>query len=114
MMEKMMEKMIPTTQPIDNVDELLNNAIKQIEYKIEDTELQNSELQWKGKKYKIVERVLKSTKEIVKIESRTEIIEKTKEELSNEVEQLVGIVDSYVNKLKEMDTEIKIIKTKGN
>ena len=109
-----MERFNPTTQPITDVNELIDNSVINIIYKDEDTELQNSELQWKGKKYKIVERVLKSTKEIVKIESRTEIIEKTKEELSNEVEQLVGIVDSYVNKLKKMDTEIKIIKTKGN
>ena len=84
----MMEKMIPTTQPIDNVDELLNNAIKQIEYKIEDTELQNSELQWKGKKYKIVERVLKSNNDIVEIVSKTEIINSDIDSLKLDIENI--------------------------
>ena len=84
----MMEKMIPTTQPIDNVDELLNNAIKQIEYKIEDTELQESVLHWKNKKYKVIERVLKSNNDIVEIVSKTEIINSDIDSLKLDIENI--------------------------
>jgi len=83
-----MERFNPTTQPITDVNELIDNSVINIIYKDEDTELQNSELQWKGKKYKIVERVLKSNNDIVEIVSKTEIINSDIDSLKLDIENI--------------------------
>jgi hypothetical protein len=70
-----MKNIEPTSQPISDIDELLNNSVRNIEYDEKNTELQESILKWKGKRYKVIERVLKSDQTIVKIESKEEIID---------------------------------------
>ena len=110
-----MKNIKPTTQPITDINKLINNSVKQIEYNIKDTELQNSILYKDGKKFKVIERILKDKSDgdvIVKIESQEEIIEKTIKELDNDVEQLTELIGGYVDKLAEMDKEIKILRDK--
>lgn len=89
--------MNPTTQPIKDEKDYKDTI--DIMYEDIDTVLQESYLYRNGKKYRVVERVLKDRSKgdiVVKIESKEEIInenEKRINQLENQIRQILELLE---------------------